>query len=251
MFEIDQVYNDKFVKFEVSLLISLSQRKEVDIEPFDYRVIFGDENIIGALDVWNCLFKAFPVAYTQFINAHPDRDFELSNPMIARVGGHFEISRYRAVFEIYLEEDTGINDKLTDDDKAVMLRAFYEFDDNIRNKNGLRLTPTAEKQKLYDAHFDVDKVPYMIHDSVPKWEDRPKDTTIELVDITEEMKAERMELTRLKRLYMPTKEDLMIARKEAENKLMLHEDKNTPMDYSQFIYRGPEVVEVMKDKNRY
>ena len=77
--------------------------------------------------------------------------------MIARVGGHFEISRYRAVFEIYLEEDTGINDKLTDDDKAVMLRAFYEFDDNIRNKNGLRLTPTAEKQKLYDAHFDVDK----------------------------------------------------------------------------------------------
>ena len=71
------------------------------------------------------------------------------------------------------------------------------------------------------------------------------------MDITEEMKAERRELTRLKRLYMPTKEDLMIARKEAENKLMLHEDKNTPMDYSQFIYRGPEVVEVMKDKNRY
>lgn len=31
MFEIDQVYNDKFVKFEVSLLISLSQKKEVDI----------------------------------------------------------------------------------------------------------------------------------------------------------------------------------------------------------------------------
>ena len=42
MFEIDQVYNDKFVKFEISLLISLSQKKEVDIEPFVYIVILGD-----------------------------------------------------------------------------------------------------------------------------------------------------------------------------------------------------------------
>lgn len=251
MFEIDQVYQDKFIKFEISLLISLSPKKEIDIEPFDYRIIFGDENIIGSLGVWDCLFKAFPVAYTQFINAHPDRDFELSNPMVVRVGGHFEISRYRAVFEIYLDEETEINNDLTDDDKAIMLRTFYEFDDNIRKKNGLRLTPTAEKQKLYDAHFDVDKVPYMIHESVPKWEDRPKDTTIELIDITEEMKNERKELARLKPLYMPTKKDLKIARKKAENKLMLYEDNHTPMDYSQFIYQGEEVVEVMKDKNRY
>ena len=47
MFEIDQVYQDKFIKFEVSLLVYLTKEKEVNIDPFDFRVIFGDPNILG------------------------------------------------------------------------------------------------------------------------------------------------------------------------------------------------------------
>lgn len=251
MFEIDQVYQDKFIKFEVSLLVYLTKEKEVNIDPFDFRVIFGDPNIIGALDTWNALFNAFPVAYTGFINAHPDRDFELSNPMVVRIGGHFEISRYRAVFEIYLEEDTGINEDLTDDDKAILLRAFYEFDDNIRRKNGLRLTPTEEKQKLYDQHFAVDKMPYMIADNVPNWENRPKDDTIELIDITDEMREERKKIAQIRRMHFPTQHDLLALKKKAENKLIIYEDQHTPFEYDQFTYEGREVVEIMKDKKRY
>lgn len=251
MFEIDQVYQDKFVKFEVSLLISISINKEIEIDPFDLRIIFGDPDLIGKLNVWENLFKGFPTAYTQFINAHLEREFEISNPMIVRIGGHFELSRYRAVFEMYLEEETKINDALSDDDKAIILRAFYEFDENIRKQHGLRLTPLQDKQRLYDQHFDVDKIPYMIDPSVPYWEDRPKDQTIELVDITEEMKKERKELKRLSKIYMPTQQDLIIAKKEAQNKFMLYEYDNSGIDYSQFSFEGKEAAEIMRDKKRY
>ena len=260
MYEIDQVYQEKFVKFDVSLLIELSQNKEINIDPFDFKVVFGDENLLGSLSVWESLFTAFPVAYTQFINTHPDRDFEITNPMVVRLTGHFEISRYRAVFEIYLDEETGINDDLTDDDKAILLRTFYEFDDNIRRKNGLRLTPVEEKQKLYDQHFDVDKMPYMIADNVPNWEDRPKDPHIELVDITEEMKAERKALRELKRIYFPTPYDLAVARKKAENKLIMYEEKYPQLDLkNQFVdqfdpymydFKREEVEEIVQQVNR-
>ena len=47
MFEIDQVYNDKFVKFEVSLLISLSQKKEVVIELFSVMKILSAHWMFG------------------------------------------------------------------------------------------------------------------------------------------------------------------------------------------------------------
>lgn len=240
MFEIDQLYQEKIVKSDVSLLIWFNQNKELEIEPFDYKLIFGDESLNGKLAVWDCLFNAFPVAYKQFINTHPDRDFELSNPMLVRLSVHIEINQYRAVFEIAIDEDTGINNDLTDDDKAILLRAFYEFDDNIRTRNGLRLTPVEEKQKLYDQHFAVDKMPYMIADNVPNWEDRPPIADVELVDISEEMKAERCALRAMKKVRpFPTQEELIVIKQKASMMLFLHEERCPPLDLTSRIFKPP------------
>lgn len=156
------------------------------IEQTDNNYSFGDKSLFQRLAIEKAMVNAVGIAFGNFITEHIKENLAVSNPLIAEVDLHLETNTYRGVFEVGLTEDSQINLHHTEQDKMIMMRSFYHFDEFFREYNGLRQVPTEEKQRKYDEHISGLHVPYMRAANVPNLEDRKPDETIEFVEITEQ-----------------------------------------------------------------
>lgn len=145
---------------------------------------FGDKTLFRSLAIEPSLVKGVGIAFGNFITEHIKENLNISNPLIAEVDLHLETNSYRGVFDVALTESSLVNIHHTEQDKMIMLRAFYHFDEIFREMNGLQQVPREIKQQKYDEHISGLNVPYMRADNVPDLEDRTPDSTIEFVEIT-------------------------------------------------------------------